>query len=301
MGPMTVDRATGLIFGTFADRTVYALDSDRAETRLLTNLRLLPIDTLAIYDPVTGGFDALAGLIQTRQATYGDIAIRNRTDGFDLFVTGNYLGFAFVVRLRFGATLQSAKVVLSSRLVFGDGLRLPRGIAVNPQGKVLTTLPIFLPAQTQFFERLVSFSPDFPETRQGLPTPVFSEGIASLGMNTDSRGNFYIATGAAGTLACGAASSGVIVFVSADLREARCALRFNSAITRSQDISIGPQGEAYVAFSDSGRVVRFLGLAPAGSNSTPSAAGPAPSSGTGTGGSFSSPSPTPTAPPTSPC
>jgi hypothetical protein len=71
--------------------------------------------------------------------------------------------FPFVMRLRLeNGVLQDSKVVVASKGSTAGLVNLTRGVAVNSQGTVLTTLPVNF-GSLGFGDVPVSFNADFPE------------------------------------------------------------------------------------------------------------------------------------------
>lgn len=157
----------------------------------VANLKAMPVDTNAMYDVATGRVHNGNGVVNASIASYGDIALLQRDTFFDAFITGESLGFPFVARLRWrtsDASFQGAKVVAYSSQT--TSLRNVRGVAVSPQGTVLTILPLL---ESLPIDRAVYFHADFPEG--GGSSPVFLDrrigNFTASGMTADAAGWFY--------------------------------------------------------------------------------------------------------------
>ena len=178
------------------------------------NIKELNVNVSSIFDIVEKTTGNFGGLIQPQapQTYYGDIAVLERGSQLDVFVSGLSIGLnPFVMRLRFQGNTVDARVVIASKGNTAGGLgptggniNTTRGVAVNNQGTVLTTLPInsFL----EFYDVPVSFSADFPE-KGGTPQIKLkgynndtNVSIPSRGMTTDEAGNFYVVTSSLGSL-----------------------------------------------------------------------------------------------------
>jgi uncharacterized protein (TIGR03437 family) len=257
IGRLARDPESGVIWGLFPDGTVFHVTADGRYSPSF-NVRSAPLDLSRIFDLQSGTLNSLGGLIQPQTASYGDIALLRRGRSLDVFITGYSAGFPFVVRIRYPEQGNpSGAVVAATRATLGMSFQSARGIAVNRQGTVVTTMPVQLTNERTIYERLVAFSADFPEGRGNAPSVVFTSGVGSQGMDVDPAGNFLIATGSAGNLACGPGGSGAILVVRADLRDASCLL-FPAVLADSRDVAVSPRGDvAYVSVAARNVVVRF--------------------------------------------
>src|SRR5581483_4813853 len=147
-----------------------------------------------------------------------------------------------------------ARVLVSSSASTASLSNPPRGIAVNAQGTVATTLPINA-GILGTVDRVVTFSMSFPETGQGLPAYRYPGSyVASQGMTADSSGNFYIATGELGASLPGLGSySGCVLELSPDGDTLLNLFLFGGVLVNSMDVALSPaEDRLYVAvFSDS--------------------------------------------------
>jgi len=153
-------------------------------------------DASSVYDPQTGSYLNLNGTISLSSATFGGFGI----DGSNILVSGDANGWDFVMRASYsqnnlGTISRTDKILLAAPLD-GDSPS-PRGLAVNPQGTVLTTLPSSTGLETlvAFNVQRGSLSPVIPNL--GLPEPPT---ITAGGITLDSLGDFVLATGATSLL-----------------------------------------------------------------------------------------------------
>jgi hypothetical protein len=168
------------------------------------------------------------------------------------------------LRVDFQAGTQDPILIAFSRATTGfpgfGGVNVPRGVAVSPQGVVLTSLPVRPPGAGFFQDVAVAIGAGFPEDPSLPPTILLNfTDLTSRGMTADAAGNFYIATGVVGSSACGAAGSGAIVFMPSTLNGIFC---FNvgpgaTGLVRSNDVAIDPRGNSVLVTFTEGLVVRF--------------------------------------------
>jgi hypothetical protein len=218
----------GSLLSLSVDGSLLVIDPNTFTTIGSLDLKSLPIDTSAIFDIATNTIDNFGGLIQPQFSSYGDFDIRISGSKTQLFVAGlsQAQAFPFVLRVEFqNGIVNEAKIIFSSRadtLSFARQTpRLTRGIAVNSQGSVLTTLPI-LPASRQVIDVPVAFSADFNAQdglSQGEGPVVFADtDVYSQGLTTDSSDNFYITTNSVGSGSLGVAGEGALIAISANFR-----------------------------------------------------------------------------------
>jgi hypothetical protein len=246
------------------------------------NLRQTPQDASSVYDLATGSRRDLSGQVTTGTATYRDVAVLNRGNQQDVFVTGrSSTGFWFVTRLRYASyQLQSAKVLISSSYQ-SDQAYAP-GIAVSDQGTVLTTMPVPMGSEILLCEpnsnvkgcvtdKFVAFSADFPEDGSAPLVPFGEQRFYSRGMTTDAAGNFYVVPG---LLDAGCTTD--LTRLAADLRRYDC-IPVSSAdlgATSPKDVAISPDNNAaYITYGISGttssKVLKVSGVAPARDTTAP--------------------------------
>ncbi|MGH9944727.1 MAG: pre-peptidase C-terminal domain-containing protein, partial [Pyrinomonadaceae bacterium] len=289
IGHLDTDPATGLIWDLLPTGEVGLINPTSGQITPAFDLRQITADTSAIYDIASGRVDGFGGLINTRSANYGDIALWRRNNQLDVFVAGNSVAFPFVMRIPISSTGQpgTPRVLISSRQSAAlNGNNLTRGVAVNSQGLVLTTLPLDgLPSLP--VDRAVAFSADFSQG-QGLPPTVLFNGqdFTSRGMTVDAAGNFYVATGQNGNSFCGIGGSGALVVIPSALNNAFCH-PLNVTIANSRDVAVRPDGA--LAYMTVGNAVVRYGLAPVPTPTPTPSPTPSPTA---------TPTPSPTATPT---
>lgn len=237
-------------FGIFDPTTLGVLGS--------FDLNDIVADTNAIYDVATGQIGNFGGAINTQFASFGDFDVRVVGDITQVFITGysQAQAFPFVLRLEFqgNAGLTEAKVLLASN---ADALsagtqtpRLNRGIAVNPQGVVLTSLPV--PTGTAPVDVPIAISADFDAQDglvQGEGPAIFNQAdVYSQGITTDSAGNFYVATNSVGSGTLGVPGEGALIVLSADLTQFVFAQGIGVSLSSFRDVAINPTtGVPFVA------------------------------------------------------
>lgn len=248
---------------------IHLVQPDTLESLVFLDLRGLPHQFDAAFNIVNGQFEPFFTGISP---TYSDIAVYQRdSSNADIFVTGNTGasgGFNFVQRLRIDyrhKTLGVKLVVFSSSSSVSLGTNTIPGIAVNQFGTVLTTLPLESKPGIGS-EIAVAFSVDFPEAqtlgtvpRLLFPTVNgFYRDLWSVGMTSDERGNFYVASGPVGSSSCGAFGSGAVVVIPKTLDSLEC-YHFGAHLSRSKDVAIDPlKNQLYVTFSSpTGTILRL--------------------------------------------
>jgi len=205
---------------------------------------------------------------------YGAITARRRdARTLEMFVTGADAGLAaypFIVRVRVDLVTSAVEVrVIVTIQSPGLGPRLEprRGIGVGPSGTVVTALPFpAVPGTAPFAagasgDALLSFGAGFPEDpaaaapsfvplgRDGGPLDVDARGIA-----VDAAGDFYVATGAAGTAPCGPGDAGQVLLVSARLAAIGC-LSLGGSVGATEDVAVAPSGEVVAVVPSPGVLV----------------------------------------------
>lgn len=214
-----------------------------------------PVDISSVYDMATGRFSNLGGIVlpQAPGTVYGDIAVLETSNSIELYVTGaSVQTFFFVMQVTIQGNSASGKVVVSTSATTAPENTQPRGVAVNDNGIVLTTLPVVPTGSVAGFDVLVAFQHGFGSNNP--PQYIDDTDVTSLGMTTDSDGNFYIATGSVGTSLAGTLGSGAVVVVSADLRQYLGVFPFapdTFTLMSSEDVAVSPRGDRmYVTFSN---------------------------------------------------
>jgi CSLREA domain-containing protein len=258
------------ILDLFPDGEWWNLDFNTHQAQYWGSLKSIAVDTTSIYDIATGVTGNMSGSVvpSAAQTQYGDLAVYKRSDGTDYFFSGLSVGAVpFVLRVRAfsNGSPSVAKVLVStSDLNMAETQNgLPRGIAVNSQGTVLTTLPFAQLPGFPSYDAAVTFGDGFPESQGSAPTILADTNnqpfaISSRGMTTDKNGNFFIATGAPGTSAGGLLGSGMIVELPPHLESLNFHALGNDVIIDSQDIAVGPNGDvAYVPIDDHNVVIQY--------------------------------------------
>jgi hypothetical protein len=265
--------SSGGIFQLQNDGDLVFVDPSNLSLSQVFNLKSLPVNLNSIFDIATGTTSNLGGLIQpgAAQTTYGDIAVFERGNQLDLFVSGLSVGtFPFVMRLRFqSGILQDAKVIVASIGTTAGSVNLTRGVAVNNQGTVLTTLPISVGRNIpSFIDVPVSFSADFPEGNGSIPQirlsgqgANFSDGsnhvdIASQGMTTDEAGNFYVVTNSLGSTALNSAGGGTLVVLSPNVGNV-LDVQSGSLVSSYRDIAVNSNSTLAFVTSSQEQVLSF--------------------------------------------
>jgi hypothetical protein len=203
-GYLAVIPSSGSILRLQGNGNLSLIDPNNLAEAKILNIKDLNVNASSIFNILPD--TTVTILPQAPQTYYGDIAVLERGSQLDVFVSGLSIGLnPFVMRLRFQNNTVDARVVIASvgntaagPSRTGGNINLPRGVAVNNQGTVLTTLPINV--GLEFYDVPVSFSADFPE-KGGTPqiklkgyTNDGYVSIPSRGMTTDQAGNFYVVT-----------------------------------------------------------------------------------------------------------
>jgi hypothetical protein len=177
------------------DGTVGWLRTSDGTTGQLFNAKTLSgVDTSHIWDPVSQLYTNLGGVIVPGISSFGDVAVYETSAYADVFLAGSSAGAPFVLRVRCSnGTITSKKVVVGS--VAGDATHnLPRGLAVNQDGTVVTFLPGPPPSPPYGAgpDHLISFQDDFDNGSGALPT-LHNTLFYTRGMGVDGVGNFVAA------------------------------------------------------------------------------------------------------------
>jgi hypothetical protein len=233
-------------------------------------IRGLDVDTSAVFDVNAESFNSFE---LTPETLFGDIAVfhsqaGNVSEQLKLFLTGLSDGFPFVLQLQLDPTtgdVLSSRVILTSTAIAPDSLSLPRGIAVNRQGSVLTTLPVSTAdAVIDCPDAVVTFTHNFSDTEVDLPQVLpASTGIPSWGMTTDANDNFYLVTGGVGNMACLRSGVGALVFVPFPLAPFTFSITpitvFPASISHPQDTAVSRLSDrsVYITISNFNAIVRF--------------------------------------------
>ncbi len=238
---VVLDQTTGAISAVFDFRT---------ETT---------VDTSNVYDVATGVVMNMSGQILQPNIVYGDVDVRQQGNQFEIFATGISSNSAvpFVIRIRLVPDQPiDAKVLVASTTQFGneDGaIVVPRGLAVNNGGVVLTSLPVLgsPPCSTcSGVDVGITFDANYEPATDPPPSIILNSlDLHSRGMSTDNQGNFFLATGEVGTSICGQFGSGALVVVSKSMNSVGCGL-IGAVLAGSEDIALNPTDDtAYMTLS----------------------------------------------------
>lgn len=250
-----------------ANGIMYSIDPKNLRTGEFLDLTWVYYKTAShVYDPLLGTFASLS----LGAPTWGDIAMTwENAHLLYIYVsatTGAAGGFPFVLRLGidFNTNRYQATVVAATTTATTAGsLNQPRGIAVNKDGWVLTGFP-----GPTLVDSLVAFHTSFPEkTSSGNLFPHFIlpnartgsglQDLASVGMTSDTAGNFYVATGPVGTTLCGLRASSAIVTISRNpaAPNPRC-LFAPGGLWGQYDLTLSPD-DATIYFEVNNYIVRM--------------------------------------------
>lgn len=213
-----IDSQTGSILGLANQGQLSIFDSNTLQEQPLGSLKSLAVDTSRVYDVATGTVGNAGALIIPQQANYGDFAIVSGNGFTDLYVSGISVAFPFVMRVRFAQNTVSSEVLVMSSASGAPNDNSPPGIAVSPQGLVLTTLTTGSTAGT--FSVPIAFSTDFSGGVGTLTPTIVGNGqlfVSSRGMTADAAGNFYIATSSIGVSGGGVSAAGALLVLDAEL------------------------------------------------------------------------------------
>jgi hypothetical protein len=237
---LVFDPVIGWLWDLKGNGDLLLMNLATGQVQPLFNIGTLPVDISAVYDVATGTIGPLSGIVP-QTSVYGDLAVLWRGEVLDLFVTGRSVVFPFVMRIRFvQGNFSSARVLVSTNAPESVA-NLPRGVAVNAQGIVLTTVPI-----ASFGESVYAFLADFPEVGNGFPV-VLLGGVLSSGMTTDVNGNFYIA---GQNVVCGGDTNALIVLFAA-LNDGRCLPSGGGLFGSGYDVAVSPAlNVAYTTLGD---------------------------------------------------
>jgi hypothetical protein len=269
-GSLATIPSTGNILQLRPNGDLVFIDSDSLLLTPIFNIKALNIDTSSGYDILTGGINNKISILPNApQTVYGDIAILERNNQLDVFITAKSSGvFPFVIRLRFLSNdLQSVKVLAYSSGTTAGNVNLSRGVAVNSQGTVLTTFPIPSPVSPEiygFFDAPVSFGADFPENRSSPPQIRLQSNntkfdIASQGMTTDKFGNFYVVTNSVGSAVLGSTGGGTLAVLSPDVNSV-ISVESGPILSSFRDVVVSPIDNRAFVTSSQNSVISFSGI-----------------------------------------
>ena len=152
-----------------------------------------------VYDVQTGSYVNLSSPptgspVNLADATFGDFGV----DGSSLVVSAESNGWDFVMRVTYGTAVPGTATILVASPA-SDGLTAsPGGVAVDPQGTVLTTLPYLPSGSNTAIHVPVGFNLSFDQGNSPSPyTPTLGltsvPNIDSSGITIDGQDNFILA------------------------------------------------------------------------------------------------------------
>jgi hypothetical protein len=219
-------------------------------------LRDLDVDDSAAFDLVSGTTGQVGSIILTQAASYGDLALWRHDDKVEVFATGVYGTAPFVLRVTFGPSgLESSRLLAVSLGATVPLENLPRGLAVDPSGRVFTVLPREARYGGEDVDRAVVFGGLFDQGIGEPPTVILDDGsFSSLGLASDASGAFYGVPGGSSPGPCTTVPA--VVRVDPALAGFSC-VPVGSLLAEPVDLAVTPDGAtAYVAMSGSGEVWR---------------------------------------------
>ncbi|MGH2943802.1 MAG: hypothetical protein ACRDLN_13615, partial [Solirubrobacteraceae bacterium] len=219
-GHLATDRTTGAIWFLQQQGPLFVVDPVTLQMTPIGDLAQTPIDGTRIYDVLTRTVRDGLGNVVPALARFGDLAAHTSAGGrrLDLFVSVRAsTTFRYVARYTFvDGVFQAAKAIIASFSSKGTD-NLPAGVAVNPQGAVLTTLQTFRgpSVATDLIDRAHLFAFTYPEAGPP-PVQVFDgRDLSTEGMDADAAGRFY-AVGQIGSAACGTGGSAAVAMLRPD-------------------------------------------------------------------------------------
>ncbi|RIK86696.1 MAG: hypothetical protein DCC67_02465 [Planctomycetota bacterium] len=234
----------GEILALGQEGNLYLYQPGTAIATFIGSLRNFVYDASAIYDVQTGVTSSFGGVILPQQATYGDFAVHG-----DTLVAAGFYTFPFVLSLRITADGYEGKVLASSQTT-GARPGIARGVAVNNQGRVLTTLPYSPSGDLNFgVDKPFAFDLDFHAGGQRPYQPIDVAFMSSWGMTTDTFGNYLVSTGVVGSSELPNAGGG-LVRIASDFsqHEAYDFSPGGSSLFYGRDVAVNPDNTiAYVA------------------------------------------------------
>jgi hypothetical protein len=172
---------------------LYVFDPSTGTSATVDNFANLNAKATSVYDVQTGQTANLSSDISLANATFGPFGV----DGSSIIVSGESNNWDFLARVTYASGSETATVLVASPA--SDQLTAsPGGVAVDPQGTVLATLP-YLPsgattaihvpvAFNLFYDQGATPKPYLPQL--GLST---QPNIDSTGITVDSQDNFILA------------------------------------------------------------------------------------------------------------
>lgn len=231
---------------------LYTLNPADLATQYLLNIQELNIQTNAVYEVVSGEIQDFDYVLHLNSCIYGDLTIFENGNELQLFVTGydqtSFLGFVLRIRTDANYTVNEARVIAASRVPsgFSGPPEHPRGIAVNFEGTVLTTLP---KVNESFFTFPADFEPQ-NGIEPGKEPRLFFESVKtcvnSQAMTCDPKGNFYVITDSYGAMLPSeffpevVVTSGVLIVLPKSLDQVTEVLYPDKVMSGFDDVAIHP-------------------------------------------------------------
>lgn len=229
-----VGPGTGLVLAVYQHGAVVQFKPDTGEYRGFIDLRNLPDgaawDTTRILDMSIPEVRDLSANINLATVRFGDVAARRDGDTLELWVTLRSGKTPYLGRLRTAVTPDAgfilpqppvdARLLVTSTRAVSSNTTIPRGVAVNGEGTVVTSLPLLKtdgghPEPALARDVLVclraDFEPrDFPsrasiefesanrclELPCKVPVAMYNNAeFAAEGADADAAGNFFLSSG----------------------------------------------------------------------------------------------------------
>jgi hypothetical protein len=185
--------STSAILEMQPDGQLFVFDPVGGTSSQYDNLPNDRLNASTVFDVQTGAPVNLSGQIGLANATFGDFGV----NGSSLVVSAESNNWDFVMRVTYGASGGSATVLAASPA--SDGLSAsPGGVAVDPQGTVLATLPYLPTGSSTAIHVPVGFSL-FYDTESNPSPKVLNLGLTTVpdidsgGITVDSQSNFLLA------------------------------------------------------------------------------------------------------------
>jgi len=253
---LATDPDSGALVMLSDQGTIHAIDPATARIEPWLDLRSLRIDTSAVFDISSGVVSELGGLVIPSASFYGDLAIWRHDGVMDLFVSGNSVAIPFVLRVRLGDEgIVSARVLVASLASAAPNTNEPRGVAVTPDGAVLTVLPMLGAEDIGVLDHAIAFAGDLDERAGGSPRRVLDDQpFTSWGLAAGASGRFYAAIGSSSPIWCEAVPA--VVIIEPDLATTKCLPAGLDLFDTPRDVAVAPdEATTTMVMQDSGAVV----------------------------------------------
>jgi hypothetical protein len=263
IGKLATDPVTGKIWDLGTNGVLRLVDPTTLSYSTLKDVKTVDISTSvsSAWDVASDMNWGTGGAVAPGSSSFGDIALYRSGDGYVYaFVTARTgsTNVPYVLRLKFNASQPGPPVYEGATLVVWSSYRgelgLPGGVAVNPSGLVIATLPRkgLQGEGSCCTDQAVSFPYDFPKPGV-IPTGELNRwDMQANGIASDSQGWFYL-TGVIGTSKCGDKASAAITVLGAQRDFRACYAR--STIAWGNDVAVTPSGgNAYSTISCDPRI-----------------------------------------------